>query len=88
MFTFDKEITVEDVIPRGGPSSGNFTVTVYGGPFPVNSVSNPTTMPDEVRCRFGEITVRGVILDEEHVDHLPEFVGLFVRMCVRGRVSC
>jgi len=61
VFTYDKEIEIEDVVPRSGPTTGNFTVTVHGGPFPLEDSG------DEVRCRFGEVTVRGVILDEGRI---------------------
>jgi IPT/TIG domain len=63
-FLYDAPVQITSVVPHLGPSSGNFTVTITGGPFPdpaVQRLSNglPTDV-DLLRCRFGALAVRAV----------------------------
>jgi hypothetical protein len=57
-FTYDPTVYIKEIIPPMGPTSGNFTVRVTGGPF-VNT--------DELRCRFGATTVQGVFVSQGEI---------------------
>jgi hypothetical protein len=52
MFVYHADIAIENVSPSLGPASGNFSVRVSGGPFPLDCA-------EHVRCKFGGIIVRG-----------------------------
>ncbi|KAF1783978.1 Immunoglobulin E-set [Phytophthora cactorum] len=48
VFTYDAELKIDSVFPSLGPTIGNFSVQITGGPF---------RKTDVVRCKFAEIVV-------------------------------
>ncbi|RHY68113.1 hypothetical protein DYB30_002543, partial [Aphanomyces astaci] len=50
-FTYDAPVSLKSVTPTLGPATGNFSVEIYGGPFP---------RTDELRCRFGSVVVQAL----------------------------
>jgi len=54
IFSYDTNIRIRDIFPLLGPTSGNFSVRVNGGPF------NNTL---ELRCKFGNIAVQALYID-------------------------
>jgi IPT/TIG domain len=64
-FLYDAPLSIASVVPHLGPSSGNFTVIITGGPFPdpAQRLSNGLpTDADLLRCRFGALSVRAVYI--------------------------
>jgi len=57
-FTYTEPVVIERFEPISGPVSGNFSVTVYGGPF---------VDTDELRCRFGDKSTVGKYLDSKSI---------------------
>jgi hypothetical protein len=53
-YTYDQPVTVTSLFPPLGPTTGNFTVKVFGGPF-LNT--------DELRCKFGSVHVQGTFVE-------------------------
>ena len=53
-YSYDTEIEISALSPPLGPTSGNFSVQVSGGPF------NQT---DELRCKFGDVSVQAFLRD-------------------------
>ena len=65
-FTFDQNLFIRNIVPPQGPTSGNFSVRIFGGPFSEN---------DDLRCKFGEIAVVGVyISNDEFLCYAPPHV--------------
>lgn len=56
--TYNEPISISEVLPPLGPSAGNFSVRVIGGPF----LSN-----DSLRCRFGMHIVNGTYFSESEI---------------------
>jgi len=54
-FTYDSSIIISSILPDSGPSCGNFSVFVKGGPF----ISNA-----EYSCLFGDTPVKGFFINE------------------------
>lgn len=57
-YHYHAPLVIQGVYPPMGPSSGNFSVRIVGGPF-VES--------DDLRCRFGDVVVRGRYVDGEEM---------------------
>jgi hypothetical protein len=64
-FTYTEALSIKSFEPASGPISGNFSVTIFGGPF---------VKTDELRCRFGDKTTIGVYLDSNSLQcYTPYF---------------
>jgi hypothetical protein len=59
LFTYNLRVRITGVYPPLGPASGNFSVRITGGPFVRTS---------DLRCKFGEVIVRGVFVDGEEMN--------------------
>jgi hypothetical protein len=53
-YTYDSRVSINSIFPALGAVSGNFSVMVRGGPF---------TTTNELRCKFGNVVVRGYFMD-------------------------
>ncbi|KAI9998049.1 hypothetical protein PInf_002383 [Phytophthora infestans] len=77
VFTYDPKMKVDSVFPSSGPTSGNFSVHITGGPF---------RKSDAVRCKFSEIVVvaRWMSYDEVQCMAPPHSSGVFTLALTRN----
>ena len=57
-YTYDERVVLTNIEPPLGPTSGNFSVRINGGPF---------VDTNEIRCKFGTVTVLAVYIDVEEI---------------------
>ncbi|GMF36546.1 unnamed protein product [Phytophthora fragariaefolia] len=77
IFTYDSSMVTASVFPPLGPTTGNFTVRITGGPF---------RKTDAVRCKFAEIVVVGTwtSYDEILCTGPPHTPGVFTLEVTRN----
>lgn len=59
LFHYDENISILEVFPTSGPTTGNFSVTIHGGPF-----HEPSFI---YQCKFGSTIVNAAYLSSNHV---------------------
>ena len=83
-YTYHPNLRLEGVYPPMGPSSGNFSGRILGGPFP-RAFAQDVTADGRLRCRFGETVVAGNYVSGEEIEcrapaHVPGQCALEVSL--------
>lgn len=74
IYSYDRDLVIATVTPSLGPTTGNFSVALTGGPF---------RKADVARCRFGDVVVQAKWISFDEVlcmapPHTQGVVALFV----------
>lgn len=77
MYTYNAPVEIISVVPHLGPTSGNFSVIITGGPFPLDSTG---LIAGDLRCKFGTAAVLAVALSGTQIQCYapPQLPGQYV----------